>query len=527
MAWEASFLERASAPLAEGEVMAETDNRLIRNVKEEDWLARAMRSQAAVRVDEILQPIADRWMNNKSIIKTGVPCTYEMIAQLKKEMFQQVYATMGDEMMPEDMVRAIVVKTDRYHPYVACLLSVVTLGLFYLFRPRDDEGVIVLTKNERISAYRVMRHSVFESFFGVFKATAYVTMVFFLITIVPSTITDTFGLTSDSVVQMESFIKNTFTKLWEDDVNRFQRNTELQVVTYILFIIFFLFWMWTKFPHDYGTRQRQAHAADKVSCAQFCLSGGKWGRTCRFRLFFGRYPEQSSLDNKMAMRNFEVVGIANKEELSTTSGTNPFAGHTRRSLLIYGMFVYYCFMAIDVYLTYILPPITWNQESYVIQEFCLQPDMVESTCAREPCRNWVLSKEKYDPNWYTFCDALTWIPAAANETGADVDDANATTVGTTTEGATVNTTSTTGGVADEAVGEFEVGYGVLDVVSAVPARPRRVTADTGAEEVSNGTDANSSAPSAEGAGLRHRHVAALLRGLHISLHEQDHGKPRA
>lgn len=475
---------RAATTLEDNKVLDESDQRLIRNVAEADWIERAMKSPAAVRVDEILGPIADGAKERKY---SGLWLNHATIEKLKKEMFQQVYATMGDEMMPEDMVRAVVMKTDRYHPYAACIFTILSLGLFYIFRPRDDEGVLVLTRHERICCYRVIRQNVFENFFNVAKATFYVILVFWGITVLPAMVTETLGVADSSHAETVATASDWLIHQWKNGpVERFQRNTALQVVTYTFVVIYLIFWMWTKFPHDYGTRQRQAHAADKVSCAQFCLQGGKWSRSCRFRLFFGRYPEQGSLDNKMSMRDFGVVGIANKEELSTTSGANPFAGHGRRSLLVYGFFVYYTFMAIDVYLTYVEPPMLWAEEALFIQNFCLRTDMTESMCVDgASCREWVTDKgEKLEgeSEWFEWCNELTWIN---NQTAAD---ANAS---SDDEGRRLRN---------------DAGGGVVDTASAAPARPRRVTgadaddadedADSGAEDADSGADADAGADAA-------------------------------
>lgn len=70
---------------------------------------------------------------------------------------EKVYAHMGNEIPPNELKNAIVVKTAKFHPVTVMFLSFFTLGLFNFFRPKDDETLLVLTENGRVYLLKVER----------------------------------------------------------------------------------------------------------------------------------------------------------------------------------------------------------------------------------------------------------------------------------------------------------------------------------------------------------------------------------
>ena len=80
-------------------------------------------------MDEILEHVDDEDAE-------GVRST-EKREELKRAILEKVYAHMGNEIPPNELKNAIVVKTAKFHPVTVMCLSFVTLGLFNFFRPKD------------------------------------------------------------------------------------------------------------------------------------------------------------------------------------------------------------------------------------------------------------------------------------------------------------------------------------------------------------------------------------------------------
>jgi len=131
----------------------EANQELIRDFDREDWIRRAHESEAASWIETVLNEHA----------------TKGRIDGLKRETFDAAYVALGDETLPEDVKRVLVVKTERYQCWEVYLFKFFTCGLFNVFRPRDNEVVLALTKKERVLMYKVERVSFFANFCQTFK----------------------------------------------------------------------------------------------------------------------------------------------------------------------------------------------------------------------------------------------------------------------------------------------------------------------------------------------------------------------
>eukprot|EP00913_Durusdinium_trenchii_P000726 g677.t1 len=76
----------------------------------------------------------DEWRHFSLAMRLGSQGVKE---SLKMSIFEKVYAHMGNEIPPEQLKNAIVVKTAKFHPVTVILMNVVTLGLFNFFRPKE------------------------------------------------------------------------------------------------------------------------------------------------------------------------------------------------------------------------------------------------------------------------------------------------------------------------------------------------------------------------------------------------------
>merc|ERR1719210_2442479 len=96
-------------------------------------------------------------------------------------------------------------------------------------------------------------------------------MTFFIVTLLPPFLA---SVVSPRLIQSElSLAADLQAQLDEHIIQRVERNFFIQVLMFIGGVFFFCFWCWTKIPHDFGTRYRQSHAANKVCAAQFSLAG--------------------------------------------------------------------------------------------------------------------------------------------------------------------------------------------------------------------------------------------------------------
>ncbi|CAJ1338322.1 unnamed protein product, partial [Effrenium voratum] len=259
---------------------------------EKEWVDRAMTSPCSSNMDETLKVVEDGEEGPDQAAKD----------ELKRLTFQKVYAHMGNEIPPEQLKNAIVVKTAKFHPITVIFLQVVTLGLFNFFRPKDDETLLVLTENGRVYLLKVERpnafgvdiHAALMTFLRlvlllalILTGPAFVVMVFGSSAVGDG---DDFQLNNGNIVQQELDL----------DVKVYRKalhSTVLLVTVATTLLLIVGCWLYTNWPADYATRSRQSFKAETVSSIQYSISGSSVARSLKMRLYFGKYPGQAALDS--------------------------------------------------------------------------------------------------------------------------------------------------------------------------------------------------------------------------------------
>ncbi|CAJ1406725.1 unnamed protein product [Effrenium voratum] len=255
---------------------------------EKEWVDRAMTSPCSSNMDETLKVVEDGEEGPDQAAKD----------ELKRLTFQKVYAHMGNEIPPEQLKNAIVVKTAKFHPITVIFLQVVTLGLFNFFRPKDDETLLVLTENGRVYLLKVERpnafgvdiHAALMTFLRlvlllalILTGPAFVVMVFGSSAVGDG---DDFQLNNGNIVQQELDL----------DVKVYRKalhSTVLLVTVATTLLLIVGCWLYTNWPADYATRSRQSFKAETVSSIQYSISGSSVARSLKMRLYFGKYPGQA------------------------------------------------------------------------------------------------------------------------------------------------------------------------------------------------------------------------------------------
>lgn len=387
----------------------------IRDIGYDDWMRRAYTSEASSRIDRVLGKQAGSMFGGGSASSdeggenTGQGNSTMAIKALKSEMFKLVYSTMGDEIKPEDMRSVLVVKTEKYHPYLLCLLNTVFCCMFSLFRPKDDESVLVLTKKQRVIMYKNERVGFRQNFMTLFTTARNFVLVFVFVTLGPTF----FGaiVSSNFVEQELVFVKSGYDYVHDHTYQKLEDNLRykvvIQIVVFIGALLVFSFICWSKCPHDFGTRYRQSHAANKICCAQFALSRGGWSRTCQMRLFFGRFPEQNAIDFGMPLRGATSCGPVHKDNLSIRAlGRNPFASGNLGMILFFSGMLFF-FSVIDWYMTYVwIIAVRWKPDFDKHMEFCRVDAKADpSLCTVEACKAHVDAFNS-DKDFKVFCESV-------------------------------------------------------------------------------------------------------------------------
>jgi len=227
--------------------------------------------------------------------------TKEMRHNLIRQTFEKVYLNMGSEIPPEQLKNAIVIKTNKFHPVTVVFLQIITLGLFTVFRPQDDETILVLTEGGRVYLLKVERPNAF----GIDLQVALMTflrllLVMILIVTAPSFVVMAFGYsgmdTGGFDIKGEGNFIQTELELDQKVYGKAARNSAVLMGVGGSLLIGAACWLYTHWPADYATRSRQSFKAETVSSIQYTISGAKVARKLIMRLYFGKYPGQAALD---------------------------------------------------------------------------------------------------------------------------------------------------------------------------------------------------------------------------------------
>lgn len=374
----------------------------------EEWIAKAMKSACAEDIDGVL-----------------FRASKEDRDSLKEQTFTQIYALMGSEIMPNELQRAIVIKKAKFHPWVVVFLMIITLGLFHIFRPKDDDSILVLTHGGRVYLLKVER----PSWFG---ADMYVSVMTFMrlmlilviIASVPMAICMLFGpkalgnvgpgFTKENILQQDIDLEE---RIWK----RVSRSYMLMSSALAVLLCIGGCWLYAHWPADYATRSRQGFTATSVSSVQYAITGGWRGRTLLMRLFFGKYPTQAALDGAglslgCSAGPVPVAELSDPVAASVGSGGNNSKLQQEanaKSTNISPAFI--------TVLTVILSLVTIADAGFnwfdrivaishlaTVREFCVassaDPILGPQQCTLKTCRNWA-KDINYD---HSFCTSVHW-----------------------------------------------------------------------------------------------------------------------
>jgi len=350
----------------------------------QDWLAAAAGSECATNLDNLLK---------------GLGRTPQEVGYFKLETWAKVYDALGAEVEGDDLARALVVRNEKFGMKTTCFLALITLGLFFCFRPRDDDTVLVLTKQGRVVQLKVERPSCCPAgaaaqFFVFAKYMAILFSIFVLPILVQCAIT---GRSVDQ--QLHELHLD-----WKG-IEGFPQYANEHRVTVALTLAAAVFWIGSLIPHDYRDRYRRRHMAREVAAGQYKIWGWSCCRRSSMRLFFGNYPNQAVLDLGGTLGNSACCG-------PVPPGSLISKGRPSASAIIVGLTIF--ISSINLLDT----AITWGERSLALehaaemQAFCTRTNS-EEACALEPCQAWTVDKRfNIAP---TFCQEIYW------ETEKDID----------------------------------------------------------------------------------------------------------
>jgi len=324
----------------------------------EEWLKHARQSDCAKNIDTIL--------------KDKKP---EEVDRLKEEMFRQIYDTMGSEIAGKDLIRALVVKNEKFGVKTLCFLNVITLGLFCCFRPRDDDIVLVSTRDGHVTKLKVARPACCprtgsEVLFVILKYM----ILLALIVVLPMLV---------HILVMNKSVEEELHDLHLDeegfrDLPAFLRRN--YIVCFVTVVVFLL-WICSLLPHDYRDQQRRRHMAREVSAGQFSLYGCVCCRRSRMRLFFGTYPSQTMLDAAGTLGLGRSVGPVPPDHLNTV-GPSPSTLLTVCTMLLTAV------TTLDTGFAWLDRSIALGH-LHTMQKFCLQAPADEAQCTLASCQAFV------------------------------------------------------------------------------------------------------------------------------------------
>lgn len=340
----------------------------------EEWLNNANASECATNIDKLFK-------DQPEVAKT-----------IKAEMLDKVYEALGGEIEGGDLVRALVVRNEKAGFKTNVVLMILTLGLWYCFRPRDDDTVLVLTNTGRVVQLRVERpaccpNSPTARFFVVAKCGGILFSVFVLPILVQSVIT------GRSIVQELHMLH-----LDRKGLKTFPAFLKEHRIAFVGMVALMLFWICTLIPHDYRDRYRRRHMTREVAAAQFTLTGWTCRRRSSMKLFFGKYPPQAVLNVVGNLGNMPICGPVPPASLLET-------GRPSAPMLIVMLTVFISVVnGLDT-------AFTWHERSVIIehitreQAFCRNA-RDKDACSQKECQ---LYGAKHNLDFGSdFCPAINW-----------------------------------------------------------------------------------------------------------------------
>jgi len=363
----------------------------------EEWVERAHCSACSRSIDELFSDKKQR-----------------KVQQLKQDMFEQIYDAVGGEVAPEDLMSALVVRNAKFNPITACCLALLTLGIFCFFRPRDDDAVIVLTRQERVLLAKDERPSfcrgqalpallTFLRYLIVLLLILSMPSIFFILAF------KRWGHDAMSTDELQ-FLLNVQMDLEKQFIHRLRRNYVAVGCIGVATFLGLLFWLWINSPQDYGTRIRQSHAASTVCGGQLSLTGSEYRRRGVLRLYFGKYPTQTLLDSQLSLRSGQVVGPVQRADVNASGflGGSGMGREATPAAII-------AFTIMLSVVTLLDSSFSWIDRSWAVarvatmSEFCIQapsdPFTGRENCTRALCEEWTLTKHDVEPS---LCRDVKW-----------------------------------------------------------------------------------------------------------------------
>jgi hypothetical protein len=354
----------------------------------DEFLAKAMQSESAQSIDKIFADI-ERFPDIDK----------QNIEKLKEEMYEIIYDKMGGEIEPDDLKRVLVARNQKVGKKTGIFLTIITLGIFLCLRPRDDDMMLVLTKNGTIVKLKVERAPCCprNSNQALFVFLRYIAILFFII-LLPNCI---YLLVAGKDLQEEYEI------LMEQE-KKAEHYLKDHYIAVVLIAAVLIFWVWSLIPHDYRDRHRRRHTVHEVAVGQFSLTGSSCRRRCHFHLYFGKYPSQLMLDFAGAMGPVPAVQAIPPGDLSANAGIRP-------STVIVGMtFFLSALTGVDTFFAWMDRGLA-VEHAAKMQEYCIQHNQNKDECNQDDCENWAV-REHVDLNIH-FCKNINWVDSAKECTG--------------------------------------------------------------------------------------------------------------
>jgi len=339
-------------PLIRGKAATETHR--------EDFIREALKSECALNIDRLF--------------KDREP---EAVEQLKRETFEKVYETMGDEIEAQDLARALVVRNEKFSPKLCVLLTALTLGIFLLCRPRDDDTVLVMTRDGTVVKLKVERTPCCPTSpnAALFLFMKYMVLLFGIL-VMPSLV---YMLATGKSLEEELHELHLDSEGFRDIPVLLRRNYPATIFT----LAVVLFWLCSLIPHDYRDRHRRRHTVREVAVGQFTLTGSSCRRRSTFRLFFGKYPSQLMLDLCGTLGLGRAAGTIPPGDLSATAGISASTVVVFMTLflsLVTGVDTFFAWMDRSIALEHIAK----------MQRFCIEAPAGGGQCTQHHCEAWAI-----------------------------------------------------------------------------------------------------------------------------------------
>mmetsp|Transcript_43344 Transcript_43344/g.125295 ORF Transcript_43344/g.125295 Transcript_43344/m.125295 type:complete len:1133 (-) Transcript_43344:146-3544(-) len=381
--------------------------------KKEKFIEIALKSPCA---DSLSEQMLDK--THAKDPKIAEQCKAEL-NKFKRDLFAGIYDHISqDEKLAADLKSAVVVKNPKFTYSQRLVLGVLTLGFFYILRPKDDDSAVVLTKSGRVLTLKIERDGMFvQNPLGtLITFTRYIILLAVAVTL-PSilvficltqkTSEEQFGVDDAMKLQLGHAL-----------MEKIKRHWILSSEVILIFVAGFVCWVWSKCPSDVGSRYRESYRANSVVAGQLVMRDNKllMSRSKTFmKLYFGKYPQQAVLDVQGGGSNNNQGGMVKTRSpmsLAATGGTGngvkdaaalkkpPAPGSASASAPL---------IVLVSVVTMLDTGLTWLERANTLTEMLKSGEFCritedEDKCTRQVCRAWAKEHEHDD----AFCVGVEW-----------------------------------------------------------------------------------------------------------------------